>query len=77
MVPFRLVLKKYNLHLQMVINGVFSATFFFLYEIAVSLTCVRYVVPNTHWCTIQWGIVMYYDERDNMQMYYKVCFIFK
>lgn len=57
LVPFRLVLTKYNLHLQMVISGVFSATLFFsfLYEIAVLLTCVRFVVSNSHWCTIQWG----------------------
>lgn len=30
---------------------------------------------NSHWCTVQWGVVMYHEERDGMQMYYK-CVLF-
>lgn len=73
---FRLVLKKYNLHFA---DGHFWCVlgyFPFLYEIVVLLMC-SFCGFNSHWCTVQWGVVMYYEEKDNMQMSYKVCFIFK
>ena len=54
---------------------VFSA-FFSWYELLCLLKFVRFVVSNSHWCTVQWG-VWCYEERNNIQMCYEVCFIFK
>lgn len=41
------------------------------------LKFVRFVVFNSHWCTVQWGVVVYHEERNNLQICYGVCFIFK
>lgn len=75
---FCLVLEKYNLHLKMVISGVVLCYFFFFgMKLLYLLKFLRFVVINPHWCTVQWGVVVYHEERNNMQICYGVCFIFK
>lgn len=41
------------------------------------LKFVRFVVLNSHWCTVQWGVVVYHEEKYNMQICYGVYFILK
>lgn len=56
MFHFCLVLKKYNL---LSADGNFwccSLLFFSWYELLYLLKFVRFVVSNSHWCIVQWGV---------------------
>ena len=80
MFHFCLVLEKYNLLFAAGNFWCCSLIHICIYigmKLLYLLKFVRFVVFNSHWCTVQWGVVDYHEERNNMQICYGVCFILK